>query len=164
VIGEDGVSAGQATFTEGQLANMRDFGYCLPGSFSFSHSTFLTAKKGLRVAWRGEPATLAEFRHRLTSQSFHVFAFPHSNLEKVAVQTQDLLTFIHLSFLMDYDTGRARVCANERCARPYFLKQRVDQRCCSHRCAVEKNNARMAVRLQAKKKQEQESVMGEKEK
>jgi hypothetical protein len=135
-----------------QLQNLRNFEVPVSGTFSFGYSKFLAAQKELRLAWRGEQSSLAGFRHGLSSaNSFRVFPFPHPKLEGIGLRTDELLDFIRLSFLMDYDTGRAGVCANARCRKPYFLKQRADQECCSHRCAVERNNTRMAARRRAKK-------------
>jgi hypothetical protein len=134
---------GEEKLTGPKVQPFRNLELPVQGKFSFEHQSFVAAQNWLRLAWRGDPNCLPLMRHRVQAANFQLSVSPK---EAVEVRTAVLWDFINLVFLIDFDTGRARICANERCRRPYFLKQRVDQECCSHRCAVERNNQRRLAR------------------
>jgi hypothetical protein len=109
-------------------------------SFSFNFADFEDRRNFIRLAWRGD---LSSMRSDMLDARFQVVP---GKVEKKALRTRVLWHFICVLFLIDYDAGRVRVCANRQCAAPYFLRGRTDQEFCSSRCAVAGNNARRAAK------------------
>jgi hypothetical protein len=114
-------------------------------SFDFDFHEFEARRNFLRLAWRGD---LSSLRSDMLDARFQVVP---GMVEKKALRTRILWDFICVSFLIDYDADRIRVCGNRQCAAPYFLRQRADQECCSHQCAVARNNARRAAQKEGKR-------------
>jgi hypothetical protein len=122
-------------------------------TFSFSLHDFAELQDQIRLAWRGDRTALGVLRQRVNAANFQVSLYQNpGKLEKVLLRTPLLWEFICVIFLIDYDAGRARICANDRCETPYFLQQRTDQECCCHHCAVERNNARRAEQKRIERK------------
>jgi hypothetical protein len=122
-------------------------------TFSFSLHDFAELQDRIRLAWRGDRTALGVLRQRVNAANFQVSLYQDpGKLEKVLLRTPLLWEFICVIFLIDYDAGRASICANDRCETPYFLQQRTDQECCCHRCAVERNNLRRAEQKRIERK------------
>lgn len=114
-------------------------------SFSFSRNYFAERQDRLRLAWRGERTAIAMLRQSISVANFQVSLYGGSaEGNKVLLRTRLLWDYVSLIFLIDHDSGRARVCANRECETPYFIQRRTDKEFCSHRCAVRMNNARRA--------------------
>jgi hypothetical protein len=114
-------------------------------TFSFTLNEFAERQTRLRLAWREERTAIAELRQGVRVANFQVSLYGASGGEnKVLLRTRLLWDYISLIFLIDYDSARAKVCANRECETPYFLQQRTDKEFCSHKCAVTVNNMRRA--------------------
>jgi hypothetical protein len=112
-------------------------------TFSFSLDDFEEVQTRLRLAWRGDRTILEGLRTRVKGANFQVSLF-EERAGDVVVRSRFLWDYICLVFLIDHDTGKAKVCGNSRCVAPYFLRGRTDNAFCSHRCAVTAGNRRRA--------------------
>lgn len=122
-------------------------------SFSFSLNDFAKRQDRLRLAWRGERTAIQVLRQGVSVANFQVkLGALGRGGDRVLLRTRLLWDYISLIFLIDHDSGRARVCANPECETPYFLQQRTDKEFCSHRCAVTVNNMRRAQKKKEGKK------------
>jgi hypothetical protein len=141
VVGEDGMAHRVADADELRIDKALTFGYPkVEQSFSFDFHEFEARRNFIRLAWHGD---LGSMRSDMLYARFQVVP---GRVEKKALRTRVLWDFICVLFLIDYDAGRVRVCANRQCAAPYFLRGRTDQEFCSSRCAVAGNNARRAAK------------------
>lgn len=114
-------------------------------TFSFKLNEFAERQDRLRLAWRGERTALEILREGVSVADFQVkLGALGGGGDRVLLRTRFLWDYISLIFLIDHDSGRAKVCANRECGTPYFLQQRTDKEFCSHRCAVTVNNMRRA--------------------
>jgi hypothetical protein len=120
-------------------------------TFAFSIDDFRELQTRFRLAWRGERTIIQTISDHVTAANFQVWHFGKGAVEKISLRTRSLWSFICLVFLIDHDTDKVRICANRLCATPYFLRQRADQECCSHRCAVARNNARRVDQKRSKR-------------
>jgi hypothetical protein len=123
-------------------------------SFSLSINDFGERQDRLRLAWRGERTALEVLRQGVMLANFQVSLWGERSGggNNVMLRTRLLWDYICLTFIIDYDTRRAKVCANRECETPYFIQQRTDKEFCSHRCAVEANNIRRAQQKRGGKK------------
>ena len=119
-------------------------------AFSFPLGDFEQVQMRLRLAWRGERTSLELLRQQLKRADFQVSLFEERTGD-VVVRSRFLYDYVCLTFLIDYDNGKAKVCGNARCAAPYFLRGRTDNSFCSHGCAVTAGNLRRAQLKQKKR-------------
>jgi hypothetical protein len=119
-------------------------------TFSFSLDDFEEAQTRLRLAWRGDRTILEGLRTRVKGANFQVSLF-EERAGDVVVRSRLLWDYICLVFLIDHETGKAKVCGNTRCATPYFLRGRTDNNFCSHGCAVTAGNMRRAQQKRGKR-------------
>lgn len=139
----DGNGVLKSQVTAASVEILSKLGWTVEGDFRFDYQDFLSAKYQLQQAWRGDRSQVALLWHEINATDFQVSAGE--------LRTRFLLDYLKLLFLIDHGRGRPHICGNSRCAKPYFLQQRVDQECCSHSCSVQRNNDR-AARKRAKKR------------
>ena len=88
----------------------------------------------LRLAWRGDLVSINQIER--TVQTEFQFRILSIHRGQPVFATRDLSKFLFLLFLIDYQQGKTKICANAACASPYFVQQRKDQQYCTRRCAV----------------------------
>jgi hypothetical protein len=144
---------GGETIDPSRLAKLLSLGgdVAVHETFAFSIDDLRKLQADFRLAWRGERSHVQLISLHVRAANFQVWHFGSGGVEKISLRTRLLWDFICLTFLIDHDTDRLRTCANRECATPYFLRQRADQECCSHRCAVARNNARRVAQKRSKR-------------
>ena len=100
----------------------------------------------LRESWKRAAAGITQAK--LTPYpGLRIFFTPEGELEIIA---ENLLTYLLVAFLRDATAGRAKICANPECLKPYFLQTKGGQIYCSHRCAVRENVRRFRQQQESK--------------
>lgn len=104
----------------------------------------------LRQAWKNDPQSLKKISKDVKAR---VDVSPRG----IDIAVVDLRNLICLMFLRDHHTSKTAVCGNPDCYSPYFLRQRLGQKYCTHKCAVLMNVRRFRER-EAKSKSESERI------